>query len=416
MFTKKETPYYKKYFLFGKCVWKKQKSVKAVSDYLLNKISEMCTDIQKDTNKNIYELQTQMANLNTDTKTFVKNKLSALNDNFETLSDNVKKEFVDSDKNNSKKIKELSDELSKQIANVNKEISGSDKNNSEKIKKLSDELSKQIANVNKEISGSDKNNSEKIKKLSDELSKQIANVNKEISGSDKNNSEKIKKLSDELNKQIQSLSGAANEKFENLEKALILSNDKQSEIISNFKSSFDTVNNEYKNIINAHSELLKNMQSKIEWEINKIHFLNAVAIRKEVEYHGFTLNKDWEKSFVNYRIESYELLQIPVKDLFIDDWMDKNMGTAVKVTESPNYKYLCGDKSDYIKRCKNEPSHSCETFDALIKKLDDEGFDKSKIIVCQQDFHIVDGAHRASYLAYKYGPDYVVNVLKLVLV
>ena len=358
MFTKKETPYYKKYFLFGKCVWKKQKSVKAVSDYLLNKISEMCTDIQKDTNKNIYELQTQMANLNTDTKTFVKNKLSALNDNFETLSDNVKKEFVDSDKNNSKKIKELSDELSKQIANVNKEISGSDKNNSEKIKKLSDEL----------------------------------------------------------NKQIQSLSGAANEKFENLEKALILSNDKQSEIISNFKSSFDTVNNEYKNIINAHSELLKNMQSKIEWEINKIHFLNAVAIRKEVEYHGFTLNKDWEKSFVNYRIESYELLQIPVKDLFIDDWMDKNMGTAVKVTESPNYKYLCGDKSDYIKRCKNEPSHSCETFDALIKKLDDEGFDKSKIIVCQQDFHIVDGAHRASYLAYKYGPDYVVNVLKLVLV
>ena len=144
-----------------------------------------------------------------------------------------------------------------------------------------------------------------------------------------------------------------------------------------------------------------------------LKILSPTSIKKEIENHGYVLDLVWEKVFLTLKITKYELIKLPLKDLYIDDWQDKNMGKCVKVKDSPNYKYLCGDKSEYITRCQNEPSHSCEKFDELIKKFDQEGINKSNIICVDENNHIIDGAHRASWLVYKYGEKFNVVVLKV---
>lgn len=143
------------------------------------------------------------------------------------------------------------------------------------------------------------------------------------------------------------------------------------------------------------------------------NFLSSVDVKNEIEKLGYVFDDIWSKYFMQYKIINYKLVQLRLSDLYIDDWMDKHMGVPTKIKDSPNYKYLCGDKAEYITRCQNEPSHSCEKFDKLIQQLDAEGFDSVHIICVDENNHIVDGAHRASWLAYKYGENFNVTVLKL---
>lgn len=144
-----------------------------------------------------------------------------------------------------------------------------------------------------------------------------------------------------------------------------------------------------------------------------LKYFSPAIVKQEIEKRGYVLDDVWEKYFFTFKIFDYEFVQLALKDIYIDDWQDENMGTPVKIKDSPNYKYLCGDKTDYINRCKNEPSHSCEMFDKLIEKLDNEGVDSSRIICVDENNVIIDGAHRASWLAYKYGEDYKITVLKV---
>ena len=52
MFTKKEDPFYKRYYLFGKCVWKKQKSAKEMVMFIMNEMNGHCADMQATLRKN----------------------------------------------------------------------------------------------------------------------------------------------------------------------------------------------------------------------------------------------------------------------------------------------------------------------------------------------------------------------------
>ena len=165
--------------------------------------------------------------------------------------------------------------------------------------------------------------------------------------------------------------------------------------------------------INKKQKDIDSLKQKIYEQNDKLYYLKAVAIKNEVEKQGYVFDKSWAQTFVQYKIKNWELKQLKLKDIYIDDWQDTKMGTPVKIKDSPNYKYLCGDKKDYITRCQNEPSHSCETFDKLIQLLETNGIDNTKIISVDQDNHIIDGAHRASWLAYKYGEDYEITVLKI---
>lgn len=147
--------------------------------------------------------------------------------------------------------------------------------------------------------------------------------------------------------------------------------------------------------------------------MKKMYHSKANAIIQEIENAGYIIDSEFKKTFEKFKIEKYELLKMSLKDLFVDDWQDENKGVTVKIKDSPNYKYLSGDKLQYMKRCENEPSHSCESFDGLITTLEKNGYDPKNIILVKQNDVIIDGAHRASWLVHKYGEDYEVNVLRL---
>ena len=52
MFERKEDAFYKRYYLFGKCVWKKQKSAKEMVSFLMSEMENHCTDMQSIMRKN----------------------------------------------------------------------------------------------------------------------------------------------------------------------------------------------------------------------------------------------------------------------------------------------------------------------------------------------------------------------------
>lgn len=46
MFEKREDAIYKRYYLFGKCIWKKQKSAKEMFMSIVNEMNGRCADMQ----------------------------------------------------------------------------------------------------------------------------------------------------------------------------------------------------------------------------------------------------------------------------------------------------------------------------------------------------------------------------------
>ena len=52
MFEKKEDAIYKRYYLGGKCVWKKQKSAKEMFMSIINEMNNHCADMQSTLRKN----------------------------------------------------------------------------------------------------------------------------------------------------------------------------------------------------------------------------------------------------------------------------------------------------------------------------------------------------------------------------
>ena len=52
MFKKKEDPFYRRYYLFGKCVWKKQKSAKEMVSFIIDQMNGHCADMQATLRKN----------------------------------------------------------------------------------------------------------------------------------------------------------------------------------------------------------------------------------------------------------------------------------------------------------------------------------------------------------------------------
>lgn len=108
MFKKQETPYYKKYFLFGKCVWKKQKPVKQIAKYLLSvaadsiksendktndalrALSGMIDKKFSDIDKTCVNLSKQLNNISENLKQFaLKTQADDLNHKIQSVSESV---------------------------------------------------------------------------------------------------------------------------------------------------------------------------------------------------------------------------------------------------------------------------------------------------------------------------------------
>ena len=52
MFEVKEDPYYKRYYLSGKCIWRKQKSAKEMVVFIMSEMQNHCADMQATLRKN----------------------------------------------------------------------------------------------------------------------------------------------------------------------------------------------------------------------------------------------------------------------------------------------------------------------------------------------------------------------------
>lgn len=118
----------------------------------------------------------------------------------------------------------------------------------------------------------------------------------------------------------------------------------------------------------------------------------------------------------------FELIKCKLKDLKCE----KQNGEYIKITETAYYKYLENNKNPilYTKAIENgiyigdfstnTQMRSVEKYEALIKSIDQNGYDPSKSVICiSADNRILSGWHRASCLYHKYGPDYELMVCKI---
>jgi len=113
------------------------------------------------------------------------------------------------------------------------------------------------------------------------------------------------------------------------------------------------------------------------------------------------------------QLEKYEVIKMPIKDIR-RIWN----GRKIQIKECQPYRYLMGYTNEYSEYCdiheaSDLPLMTKERFDALIKSIEEEGFNSKSVIIVNQDNILQDGQHRACYHLYKYGEDCEVNVLKL---
>ena len=134
----------------------------------------------------------------------------------------------------------------------------------------------------------------------------------------------------------------------------------------------------------------------------------------------FNLNNEWvEKQINKDTIYDYTIERIKLKDLFFHFFDYSKKWVFKPLIESPAYKYLLGDKDEYYKNLAfrkiylDDNPHSEERFIGLISSLDKYNYNCKSIIVIDSCNCIRDGYHRASYLLFKFGDKYEINILRM---
>lgn len=111
-------------------------------------------------------------------------------------------------------------------------------------------------------------------------------------------------------------------------------------------------------------------------------------------------------------VYDYEVVEVKISDIK-RLWKGKNL----PITECHAYKYLMGDKEQYLEYCKENQDLNFdmteEKFDKLIKDLESCDYENDHIIVVDEDNILKDGQHRLAIFCKEYGTDYKVKVLRL---
>lgn len=129
----------------------------------------------------------------------------------------------------------------------------------------------------------------------------------------------------------------------------------------------------------------------------------------------------YELTMSHYDYARLELDRIPLKKIYLEmrRWSDKHL----KLNETFPYRYFSGEIS--YDQYHNEYGHTDNVvnfgrggrteagFADFKRSIDENGFDERKVIVVVKFNRLLDGMHRGSYLAWKYGMDYEVPVLRV---
>ena len=166
------------------------------------------------------------------------------------------------------------------------------------------------------------------------------------------------------------------------------------------------------------------MSKIIEWDcMNKIKegtyeggekvFVNEKLKNEK----GIIIDSDFYEKYIDTRkIYHYEVQRVLIsKLLFLSI---KNTGIEyIPIQETAAYQMACGNSRayqayvDFINKKFNDNIHSVKRFMDLIKKLNEQEYDDKWIIVADPDYKVMDGQHRAAWLAEKYGVNHIVSVL-----
>ena len=143
-----------------------------------------------------------------------------------------------------------------------------------------------------------------------------------------------------------------------------------------------------------------------------------------IKDNRFVLDKDWVLNWLRYvRVNGYELVQLPLSDIrywrqtdelgngvFVPLVEEDNPAIAFNKNNIETYNAYNKMKQEFH----SDTLHSQEKYQNLISQMTECPYDiKTGIIVIDKDNIIMDGWHRASYLASCYGKDYKICVLKL---
>lgn len=126
-----------------------------------------------------------------------------------------------------------------------------------------------------------------------------------------------------------------------------------------------------------------------------------------------------DELFFNRRLKFRTLKRYELGMMRVGNIKYGSGATGRPLNEVSPFKYLLGDTAGYDNYCRmhrqvlHYEEMVPEKYDALIKSIENDGFDAKFVIITDFDGVVKDGQHRSCYLLYKYGEDYEVPVLKL---
>ncbi|MBO7219011.1 MAG: hypothetical protein J6V40_03450 [Clostridia bacterium] len=155
------------------------------------------------------------------------------------------------------------------------------------------------------------------------------------------------------------------------------------------------------------NEVQRNIYAK---ELVKYQKLSSIRLlsdsRFKIDYEFFY------KVLESCPVYDYELVEVKIGDIR-RLWK----GQKLTIPECHAYKYLMGDKDQYLDYCKENQlldfDMTIDRFDELIKDLEACDYANDNIIVVDENNMLKDGQHRLAILCKEYGIDYKVKVLRL---
>ena len=147
----------------------------------------------------------------------------------------------------------------------------------------------------------------------------------------------------------------------------------------------------------------------------------AVSFKNQEIYDNdsIVIDSTYKKRYLEaWNIYHYEIKEISFKELEALVMTEEGF-KWLPLEDSPAYLMALGDEGSYAKYIEllrennNDTIHSVETYKKLLNDLEKDGYDEKNVIIVNPRNRIMDGQHRASYLAAKNGLDNKVRVLVL---
>ena len=162
-----------------------------------------------------------------------------------------------------------------------------------------------------------------------------------------------------------------------------------------------------KNYAISGNQVARNIYAK---ELSKYQKLSAIRLlsdtRFKIDYEFFY------KVLEACPVYDYELVEVKIGDIR-RLWK----GQKLTIPECHAYKYLMGEKEQYLEYCKENQlldfDMTIDRFDELIKDLEACDYANDYIVVVDENNMLKDGQHRLAILCKEYGIDHKVKVLRL---